>query len=182
MKKIIQQMPSSHIPQPIRGDKGATDDGPDLQNPDMLVPPATDAGIIENLKFSFSDTHMRLEHGGRSREVTVRELPAATQLAAVNMRLKQGGVRELHWHKEAEWGYVLTARSVLLPWTKRDEISLMMSEKAISGTFRQVFPTRFKGWRKAVNFCLFLMTVHSPKTALFLDGLVCPYTPERVGC
>ncbi|MCY8498952.1 oxalate decarboxylase family bicupin [Bacillus atrophaeus] len=115
MKKIIQQMPSSRIPQPIRGDKGATDDGPrnlerDLQNPDMLVPPPTDAGIIENLKFSFSDTHMRLEHGGWSREVTVRELPAATQLAAVNMRLKPGGVRELHWHKEAEWGYVLNGK------------------------------------------------------------------------
>jgi oxalate decarboxylase len=39
--------------------------------------------------------------------VTVRELPVATKLAGVDMRLEPGGVREMHWHKEAEWGYVL---------------------------------------------------------------------------
>jgi oxalate decarboxylase len=43
--------------------------------------------------------------------VTVRELPIATTLAGVNMRLKAGGVRELHWHKEAEWGYMLAGRA-----------------------------------------------------------------------
>nr|MDH3077326.1 cupin domain-containing protein [Bacillus velezensis] len=73
----------------------------------MLVPPSTDAGTVQNLKFSFSDTHMRLEDGGWSREVTVRELPVSKNIAAVNMRLKPGAVRELHWHKEAEWGYVI---------------------------------------------------------------------------
>jgi len=62
----------AYVPQPIRDDgAGATDPGPrdvmhDLENPDMLVPPVTDAGTIPNLKFSFSDTHMRLEHGGWS--------------------------------------------------------------------------------------------------------------------
>lgn len=29
------------------------------------------------------------------------------ELASVNMRLDQGVIRELHWHKEAEWAYVL---------------------------------------------------------------------------
>jgi oxalate decarboxylase len=44
--------------------------------------------------------------------VTQRELPVATELAGVNMRLKPGGVREMHWHKQAEWAYMLvgTAR------------------------------------------------------------------------
>jgi oxalate decarboxylase len=28
-------------------------------------------------------------------------------IAGVNMRLNTGGVRELHWHKEAEWSYML---------------------------------------------------------------------------
>lgn len=69
------------IPHPIRKDgAGATDEGPrnvlrDMQNPDMFIPPKEDHGTIPNLKFSFSDTHMRLEHGGWSREVTKRELP-----------------------------------------------------------------------------------------------------------
>ncbi|MEY9093767.1 oxalate decarboxylase family bicupin [Paenibacillus sp. RC84] len=105
------------IPQPIRADgAGATDPGPrdilrDLENPNMLVPPATDAGLIPNMKFSFSDTHMQLNHGGWSREVTVRELPVAKTLAGVDMRLTPGGVRELHWHQQAEWAYMLTGKA-----------------------------------------------------------------------
>lgn len=108
-----QQPFAGRVPQPIRPDgAGATDFGPrdvlrDMENPDMLVPPVTDAGLVPNLKFSFSDTHMQLYHGGWSREVTVRELPIATTLAGVNMRLTPGGVRELHWHKQAEWGFVI---------------------------------------------------------------------------
>jgi oxalate decarboxylase len=59
----------------------------DLENPDLLVPPATDAGTLPNLKFSFSDTYMQLNHGCWSREVTVRQLPIATTLAGVNLAL-----------------------------------------------------------------------------------------------
>lgn len=105
------------IPQPIRSDgTGALDRGPrdvmrDRENPDMFVPPVTDSGLITNLKFSFSDTHIQLNHGGWSREVTVRELPIATTLAAVNMSLTPGGVRELHWHQQAEWSYMLLGRA-----------------------------------------------------------------------
>ncbi|MDZ5722729.1 oxalate decarboxylase family bicupin, partial [Bacillus sp. SXabc123] len=100
------------IPQPIRGDEGATVKIPrnierDRQNPDMLVPPETDNGTVSNMKFSFSDTHNRLEKGGYAREVTVRELPISENLASVNMRLKPGAIRELHWHKEAEWAYMI---------------------------------------------------------------------------
>ncbi|GBF77653.1 oxalate decarboxylase [Paenibacillus sp. 598K] len=105
--------PASSIPQPIRSDgAGNVDCGPrdimrDRQNPDLLVPPKTDAGLVPNLRFSFSDTHMQLNHGGWSREITVRDLPIATTLAGVNMSLTPGGVRELHWHQQAEWAYML---------------------------------------------------------------------------
>jgi oxalate decarboxylase len=100
------------IPQPIRDGVGATDPGPrnvvlDRQNPALLAPPLTDAGTVPNLKFSFSQAHNRLEEGGWAREVTVRELPIATTIAGVNMRLKPGAIRELHWHKQAEWAYML---------------------------------------------------------------------------
>jgi oxalate decarboxylase len=108
-------MSSSTTPQPIRDGSGASDPGPrnvtlDIQNPDILNPPATDSGSLPNLKFSFGMAHNRLEPGGWAREVTVRELPAATGLAGVDMRLDAGVVREMHWHKEAEWGYVLEGR------------------------------------------------------------------------
>lgn len=56
---------------------------------------------------SFSDSHIRIEEGGWTRQTTVRELPASVEIAGVNMRLEPGVIRELHWHKEAEWAYVL---------------------------------------------------------------------------
>jgi oxalate decarboxylase len=100
------------VPQPQRPGHGGTDPGPrnltrDRQNPDMLVPPATDHGTLPNLRFSFSDSHMRLESGGWTRQVTVRELGVSKDIAGVNMRLNAGGIRELHWHKAAEWAYML---------------------------------------------------------------------------
>src|SRR5699024_6924620 len=70
----------------------------------------TDGGTLDNMKFSYSDTHVRIEPGGWSREVTERELPISKTIAGVNMRLKPGGVRELHWHKEAEWAFVINGR------------------------------------------------------------------------
>ncbi|MBA2941388.1 oxalate decarboxylase family bicupin [Paenibacillus sp. CGMCC 1.16610] len=105
------------VPQPIRYDgAGGIDAGPrdimrDKENPNMLVPPNTDAGLVPNLKFSFSDTPMTLSHGGWSRKITARELPIATTLAGVNMSLTPGGVRELHWHQQAEWSYMLLGRA-----------------------------------------------------------------------
>jgi oxalate decarboxylase len=105
------------VPQPRRGADGGADPGPrnlerDRQNPDVLVPPSTDNGTLPNLRFSFADAHMRLETGGWTRQVTVRELGIAKTLAGVNMRLNAGGVRELHWHKASEWSFMLygTAR------------------------------------------------------------------------
>jgi oxalate decarboxylase len=103
-------------PQPIRGDDGAPILGPhnrslERDNLDILVPPETDAGTVPNLKYSFDAAHNRLLSGGWAREVTVRELPVATELAGVNMRLKPGGVREMHWHKEAEWAYMIAGHA-----------------------------------------------------------------------
>jgi oxalate decarboxylase len=102
----------SAVPQPERPGYGGNEPGPrnlerDRQNPDMLVPPSTDHGMLPNLRFSFSDAHMRLEPGGWTRQVTERELGISKDIAGVNMRLNAGGVRELHWHKAAEWSYML---------------------------------------------------------------------------
>jgi oxalate decarboxylase len=101
--------------EPIRGTWGAPILGPrniavERENPDLLASPETDAGTVPNLKFSYSTARNRIAAGGWAREVTVRELPVATKMAAVNMRLQPGGIREMHWHKEAEWGYVLAGR------------------------------------------------------------------------
>ncbi len=109
---VANAQTTNPIPQPQRPGHGGTDPGPrnlmrDRQNRDLLVPPSTDHGTLPNLRFSFSDAHMRLETGGWTRQVTVRELGIAKEVAGVNMRLNAGGVRELHWHKAAEWAYML---------------------------------------------------------------------------
>ena len=103
---------SNGDPQPIRGGIGATILGPrnvpvELQNPDVLVAPETDAGTVPNLEWAFALSHNRVLSGGWARETTTRELPISTEIAGVNMRLTPGGIRELHWHKEAEWAYVI---------------------------------------------------------------------------
>jgi oxalate decarboxylase len=91
----------------MRDNQGASILGPtnparEAQDPDLLVQPRTDHGTLPSLRWSFADSHNRLEEGGWARQTTIRELPIATEIAAVNMRLKAGAVRELHWHKEAE--------------------------------------------------------------------------------
>jgi oxalate decarboxylase len=109
-------MTLSNGPQPIRADLGGSIIGPrnipvERENPDQLASPRTDSGTVPNLKFPFGAAHNRLLTAGWAREVTVRELPIATELAGVNMRLNPGGVREMHWHKEAEWAYMLAGRA-----------------------------------------------------------------------
>jgi oxalate decarboxylase len=98
-------------PEPIRGNDGATILGArnqpiERENPDALAPPSTDAGDLPNLKFSFDTAHTRLTDGGWARQVTVAELPIATTISGVDMRLKPGAIRELHWHNAGEWAFM----------------------------------------------------------------------------
>ncbi len=88
-------------------DPGPTSRALDAANPDSAVPPVSDTGSMPGFKFPFSLANKRVYHGGWSREVTARELPIAKELAGVNMRLEAGGIRELHWHKAAEWSIML---------------------------------------------------------------------------
>ncbi|TFK55820.1 oxalate decarboxylase [Heliocybe sulcata] len=99
-------------PQPIRGPLGANQLGPqnvqiDKENPDLLAPPTTDAGTILNAKWPFALSHNRLNTGGWARQENIQELPIATEMAGVDMRLEPGAIRELHWHTADEWAYIL---------------------------------------------------------------------------
>src|SRR5580693_2619405 len=78
-----------------------------LENPNSEWSPPTDSGTVKPFKYSFSLARKRVTDGGWTRQVTVRELPISTTMAGVEMRLTAGGVRELHWHVEAEWAIML---------------------------------------------------------------------------
>ena len=78
------------------------------ENPDSFDPPSSDSGDVNSFKYSFEFGHNKVSDGGWARQVTVRDLPPSKVMAGVNMRLKKGAVRELHWHVSAEWAFMLT--------------------------------------------------------------------------
>jgi len=101
---------------PTKDDRSASAPGPgnreiDNQNADSFLPPATDAGGVQTFKYPFGLSHKRMQEGGWSREVTVRELQVSKSMAGVDMRLTAGGVRELHWHTAAEWAFMLYGKA-----------------------------------------------------------------------
>ncbi|KAK6542279.1 hypothetical protein TWF694_006239 [Orbilia ellipsospora] len=92
---------------------GGTNPSLDKANPDNISPPATDNGNVPNLKWAFSDSHTRLLKGGWVREQLVTDLPPSKDIAAAQQHLVKGAIRELHWHRVAEWGIVFNG-SVLV--------------------------------------------------------------------
>ncbi len=90
----------------------ASDPGPknplaSEQAPSSELPPSTDRGDFQNFWFPFARAHRRIQEGGWARQITVRDLPIATTIAGVNMRLIAGAIRELHWHQANEWAIML---------------------------------------------------------------------------
>ncbi len=83
----------------------------DQSEPDSVWPPGTDAGGQPPFKYPFSFAHKRIEAGGWTRQVTVRDLPISKKMAGVEMRLISGGIRELHWHVGAEWAYMTAGKA-----------------------------------------------------------------------
>lgn len=61
-------------PEPFSAKGGASVLGPrnvtrEMQSPDMMRPPSTDHGTMPNMKWSFADSHTRIEEGGWARQV-----------------------------------------------------------------------------------------------------------------
>ena len=76
------------------------------QFPSAYTPPPTDIGDLPLFWASFNDAPRRIQAGGWARQVTQSDFQVSEEISGVNMRLAAGGVRELHWHQAAEWGYV----------------------------------------------------------------------------
>jgi oxalate decarboxylase len=83
------------------------------ESPDSEMTPPTDHGDTPAFWYSFALARKRVEEGGWARQQNVKDLPIATEMAAVNMRLTSGGIRELHWHAAAEWALMLTGSARL---------------------------------------------------------------------
>ena len=173
------------VPQPMIDGKGGTDLGPrnvpiDMQNPDLLTPPQTDSGTLPNLKFSFSQAHMRLEEGGWAREVTQRELPIATTMAGVNMRLEPGAIRELHWHRQSEWAYVLEGRCRISSVDQEGRTFLEDVEAGDLWFFPQGIPHHIQALAEGVEFLLVFNDGQFSENDTFLITDWFAHTPRSV--
>jgi oxalate decarboxylase len=172
-------------PEPIQGNLGATILGPhniplERENPDLLSSPQTDHGTVPNLKFSFATARNRILTGGWAREVTDRELPIATELAGVNMRLKPGGIRELHWHREAEWAYMLAGRCRI---TAVDQNGANFIDDVGVGdlwNFPAGIPHSIQGLEEGCEFLLVFDDGHFSENETFLLTEWLKYTPRSV--
>src|SRR5262245_33658884 len=72
---------------------------------------AEKTGTLPRFRYALEQQQGKVLEGGSAKEATVEQLPISTGLAGVSMRLKPGGLRELHWHSNAaEWGYVVKGR------------------------------------------------------------------------
>lgn len=87
--------------------------------------PPTDENGMALFWSSFNNAHTRFQAGGWAREVNVRDFAISTEVAGVNMRLSAGGIRELHWHQQAEWAFVTngTCRVTVLDAQSRPQVS-----------------------------------------------------------
>ena len=80
------------------------------QFPSFQDPPATDVNGMQLFWASFNNAHKRFQNGGWAREVTQEDFAISTDIAGVNMRLAQNGIREMHWHQQAEWAMMLDGK------------------------------------------------------------------------
>ena len=81
------------------------------ENPDSTFSPPTDHGNVDPFKYPYSFARKKTSAAGWARQVTYKDLVTAPEMAGVNMRLLPNGCRELHWHKSAEWAYMLEGKA-----------------------------------------------------------------------
>ena len=98
--------PSNQHLQRLTSNSGGTNKQIDINNPANLGQESTDAGSVKNLKWRFSDSKTRQLPGGWVRQQVITDLPASNDIAGAQQHLTKGSIRELHWHRVAEWGYV----------------------------------------------------------------------------
>jgi oxalate decarboxylase len=88
--------------------KSLTDPGPadpsiEAVEPIFQDPSPTDVNGMPQFWASFNLAPKRIQNGGWARQITQADFAISTTISGVNMRLGPNGVRELHWHQQAEW-------------------------------------------------------------------------------
>jgi oxalate decarboxylase len=93
-----------------RSDPGPQNPAIANQFPSFQNPPATDINGMPLFWASFNNAHKRYQNGGWAREVTQDDFAISEDISGVNMRLSANGIREMHWHQQAEWAIMVDGR------------------------------------------------------------------------
>jgi oxalate decarboxylase len=88
-------------------DPGPQNPGLASQFPSTQNPPPTDVNGMPEFWASFNNSPKRIQNGGWARQVTQDDFQISKDISGVNMRLSKWGIRELHWHQQAEWAIML---------------------------------------------------------------------------
>ncbi|OAL62297.1 oxalate decarboxylase [Trichophyton rubrum] len=130
-------IPKGGVPgQPIQeSGKGAVFSGMIFQ-PSLTLPtlqknpsniggqPATDNGLVPNMKWSFSLSKTRMLYGGWIREQVIQDLPTSHDIAGAQVHLIKGGIRQMHWHRVAEWAYIYAGSFLISAVTEDGQFQL----------------------------------------------------------
>jgi oxalate decarboxylase len=114
----------------VTNPKALTDPGPQdptvaAAQPASLNPPATDVNGMPQFWSSFNIAPKRIQNGGWARQITQDDFAISETISGVNMRLGPNGVRELHWHQQAEWAVVTygTCRVTIIDQDGRPQVA-----------------------------------------------------------
>jgi oxalate decarboxylase len=77
------------------------------QPPYGPAPAPLDGPELPSFRFPLGAQKTEQFNGGTAKEANVTSFPVSEKLAGVYMTLQPGALRELHWHANAEWAYVL---------------------------------------------------------------------------
>ncbi|KAF3391083.1 Oxalate decarboxylase OxdD [Talaromyces pinophilus] len=174
-------------PQPIRGDTGGTDPGPRNSEmykmySDKLAPPGTDSGATINAQWPMALSGVTLGKGmsGWSRQQNVDVLPAATEMAGVNMRLEAAGYRELHWHVAAEWALVLNGSCRIQAVNDDGQTFIDDVGKGDVWFFPAGIPHSIQALQDGVEFMLIFDDGSFSETNTFLATEIFAHNPREV--
>jgi oxalate decarboxylase len=106
-------------------DPGPADPSVAAVEPTFLDPPATDVNGMPQFWASFNLAPKRIQNGGWARQITEADFAISTSISGVNMRLGPNGVRELHWHQQAEWAVMTygTCRVTIIDQDGRPQVA-----------------------------------------------------------
>ncbi|KAF8602771.1 oxalate oxidase, partial [Ceratobasidium sp. AG-I] len=99
--------------------------------------------------------------GGWARQQSERDMPIATAMAGVDMRLEAGAICEMHWHLTAEWGYVIDGSCRV---NSVDQLGRNYMAEVYPGDlwyFLEGIPHAIQGMNDTANGCEFLLVLDS---------------------